>query len=388
MSVASSADAEVSELQLKLACVAQEQHEADRRGSERTALPGQEKLVERLQESLKNNDITPRSAIYQIFMNEKNGAAYKQCDTHEKKKAFRLEWAKAALEKASVEVGRTKTEEWQDVSEEIGTYEPFDRIVWLEGGHQSPDAIAAAKLYCEKALKMKGKWLSWNPMTERVDVLYVKVTHKSVFSRMWGIYCKDTSISTPGAVTTPPVDTTPVKTSATTTGKAAAAVGGGDGGKETTAAAAGRGQKRSAGGNKGAAEGEKGQADDTESAAKKIRADVIRKAGLTKTAYIRASSVHGQIMHSINTDSAYSWAKNDMTVGKLKEKMQAVQDRVDKHAFFKFYLVNDIQVVRQLYKADDLQRLLPLFVTELEKLIQQVQDEHVRFNKMHVASLQ
>jgi hypothetical protein len=125
MSVSSAADAEVSELQLKLARAAQEQYEAERRGSERTALPGQEKLVERIQESMKNNDIAPRSALYQKFMSEKDGAAYKLCDTHEKKKAFRLEWAKCALEKATVEVGRTKTEEWQDISEEIGTYESF-----------------------------------------------------------------------------------------------------------------------------------------------------------------------------------------------------------------------------------------------------------------------
>ncbi len=390
-------DKDVQLLQASLAHVAQEQHAAAAQEAQRVPLPGNERFVARLTEGIGQGDIPPRSPLYQTFMAcVKNSADYKECNTNEKKRAFRLQWAKSEFESATVEVSRTKAEEWQDVDEEIGTYESFDRIVWLEGGHHSPAAVAAAKLYCEKALKMKGKWVSWNPMTERVDVLYVKVTHRSVFTKLWGVYCRETSNPTSAAaVGTSPatVTTTPVKTVARATVKAegkvkgGAAKAGGDATNKTVATTTGSGKKRP-GGKNGVADGEGDQPDGDESAAKKIRADVLRKAGLTKSAYIRVSSVHGQILHSIATDVSYSWAKNDLTVNKLKEKMAAVQQRVDQHNFFKFYILNDVQVVRQLYTADDLQRLLPMFVTELEKLIQHVNDEHVRFNKMHVASLQ
>ena len=40
--------------------------------------------------------------------------------------------------------GKKHIQEWQQISEELGTYEPLDRIVQKEGGRDSPEAVAAA----------------------------------------------------------------------------------------------------------------------------------------------------------------------------------------------------------------------------------------------------
>ena len=62
---------------------------------------------------------------------------------------------------------RSKTESWQDVDTEYGTYEPLERIIYFEGGRHSEAACNAAMLYAQKAMRMKGRWIQWNSMTER-----------------------------------------------------------------------------------------------------------------------------------------------------------------------------------------------------------------------------
>ena len=40
-----------------------------------------------------------------------------------------------------------------------------------EGGREDPGNIQAAARYCEKCIKMQGRWVHWNEMTERLEYL-------------------------------------------------------------------------------------------------------------------------------------------------------------------------------------------------------------------------
>ena len=81
-----------------------------------------------------------------------------------------------------------KIESWKRVDEDIGSYEPLERIVKFEGGRHSASAWQAAYNYVSKAMALGGNWLSYNSFTQRVDILYVKKTQRSSFERAWELY--------------------------------------------------------------------------------------------------------------------------------------------------------------------------------------------------------
>lgn len=151
------------------------------------------------QACLETRDVTARTPAYQassrwLAANPDKNEEYKQikglgANVFAEKKAFRLRWAEMKIQESTV--SKVKKEEWQEVESEVGTYEPFDRIVFLEG--DTPAAVDAAMKYCNKAIKMGGPWVAWNPMTERTDVLYVKKSHTKVFARLWGLYCEQSA---------------------------------------------------------------------------------------------------------------------------------------------------------------------------------------------------
>ena len=73
----------------------------------------------------------------------------------------------------------------------------MSELFFFEGGRHSKSAIAAATKYVEKAMAMGGSWLSYNAMTERTDVLYVKKTHKQVFQQKWALFVESQQDAAP-----------------------------------------------------------------------------------------------------------------------------------------------------------------------------------------------
>ena len=124
-----------------------------------------------------------------------------------KKNAFRLEWAKWQLEGITTET-KSSLESWQQINEEVGTYEPFDMVLKHEGGRWSPAAWAAAMEYCKTCCALGGRWLSYNYFTKRVDVLYIKKTQRSVHKKCWDLYKQTVSTENQGAASASANDST------------------------------------------------------------------------------------------------------------------------------------------------------------------------------------
>ena len=162
---------------------------------DRKPLPGKETKAKVLLEAVDKGDVDLRSGIGQQFAAwlkanphelENYNKAGKTGSKIEAKKAFRVQWAKTQLDQ--VTTVKQKLEKFQIVDEEIGTYEPLEMIAKYEGGKDSPSAWQAALNYASMCCKLGGKWLDYNTFTKRVDILYVKKTQRSAFTRSWTLY--------------------------------------------------------------------------------------------------------------------------------------------------------------------------------------------------------
>jgi hypothetical protein len=111
---------------------------------------------------------------------------YAACTTQAAKRKFRQDWATGLWQEARVK--RMKTESWQEVDETKGRYMPIRGIIKAEG--DDDDAAVAATRYVDKGIKMAGKFISYNEMTERWEFLYFTRTLSTSFTKCWQIYCE------------------------------------------------------------------------------------------------------------------------------------------------------------------------------------------------------
>jgi len=154
---------------------------AEEEGGQRVASPGWEKRTNAIMDVLEKGDLDPRSALGQAFADhlkkhpeesEKYKALREPGMTMMLKKQFRLKWCESELEK--ITVAKVKLEEYQLIDEDDGTYQCFENIVIGEGGKDSPDAWSAATNYVTATMELGGKWLTYNCMTKRTDILYIQ----------------------------------------------------------------------------------------------------------------------------------------------------------------------------------------------------------------------
>lgn len=68
---------------------------------------------------------------------------------------------------------------------QLGRYMSLDRIIHKEGGRHSRSAIVAGMKYARNAYRLGHDMLRWNPLTERVDIFYVEVGHRTQFDELW-----------------------------------------------------------------------------------------------------------------------------------------------------------------------------------------------------------
>ena len=106
---------------------------------------------------------------------------YNKCDGYEKQREFRKEWAKDELK--AEEAKRTKTELTRSMEANKGIYRPFSVIVAKEGGDLA--AVEAATKLCEKAIKLGGKYVKYNWMTERTEYLHLRGELVDEFIQEW-----------------------------------------------------------------------------------------------------------------------------------------------------------------------------------------------------------
>jgi hypothetical protein len=110
------------------------------------------------------------------------------------KRDFRLRWAQEQINENTT-IQTTKLESYQIVDSEAGTYEPLEMIVVHEGGKDSPQAWQAALNYLRVAMTLGGMWMQFNNFTQRVDILYVKKTRRTVFQQKWAMFTETTRLA-------------------------------------------------------------------------------------------------------------------------------------------------------------------------------------------------
>ena len=110
---------------------------------------------------------------------KRNKAAYDEyrklptgAGVNELRKQFRLKWAKKEWSRVRAE--KLRIERHTELEAEIGTWLPVPRVVKEEGGYKSPAAVKAAMNYVRKAVAMGPAWAQVNPMTEAIEVYYIR----------------------------------------------------------------------------------------------------------------------------------------------------------------------------------------------------------------------
>lgn len=152
------------------------------------SLPKSKREIE-LKEALDKRFVDPRSYIGQLFVKsvKESGKfeAYKGKSNPEKSKE-RVDWAQLQFD--NIQESKSFMASTIHADKDIGTFLPFGKVVIEEGGWGDATAIVAAKKYCSKCLHMKGRWIRYNSMTERVEFLHLKKEVSDILSQTWSRY--------------------------------------------------------------------------------------------------------------------------------------------------------------------------------------------------------
>ena len=100
------------------------------------------------------------------------------------KQEFRKEWAMQKLHE--LRMRKEKCTRYQQVDSTKGRYLPFRKVVEEEG--LDNEGLAAASLYWKRATAMGGRWVMWNDMTDRVEVLYLHRDYQEEISTSWSLF--------------------------------------------------------------------------------------------------------------------------------------------------------------------------------------------------------
>ena len=107
---------------------------------------------------------------------------YKEA-TRSQKEVMRANWLKRQYEQYIER--RTFTKTRQKIELKHGTPLNIDALIKAEGGRKSIAAVQGAINYAKACLVMRGKWVSFNTMSKRIEFLYVKKEYRDLFSQAW-----------------------------------------------------------------------------------------------------------------------------------------------------------------------------------------------------------
>ena len=77
-----------------------------------------------------------------------------------------------------------------------GSYEPFEVILEREGGRYLPTSQEAARQYVTTCVQKGGRWVRRNPMTARLECLYLKVGMRRTFRQKQTLELEQTDCAT------------------------------------------------------------------------------------------------------------------------------------------------------------------------------------------------
>ena len=152
-----------------------------------------------LRAAIEAGTIDVRGAWGQTFKraqtkDEALAADYKALTSNAARAQFRLDWANRKLQGIK-EAGWTHSKRYQEVDERHGKYLPFGMVVEQYGAlYNLKAATEAAVKYCNKCVKMGGRWLFWDGMAEVMTYFHVSRQNKQAQQGKWsherGIFSK------------------------------------------------------------------------------------------------------------------------------------------------------------------------------------------------------
>ena len=254
-----------------------------------------------------------------------------------------------------------------------------------EGGKDSNSAWAAALLYAEKAMRMRGHWIHWNPMTERVDILYIK-KRISTFVKSWELFREqEDKHSSPDPAAEPPAQGSigGVASPETPCGKRKREV------KQEVKQEPQPGNP-SPGGKPAEGGGKKPKRKtEEEKKAEQANAALWKRAQLLKTLHLKVTATQASRMKSLQHDEAWACLSCPATITKLTELHESVQRIFDESGkFVGTFMQEEAADVRKAWK-DDMQQFwfkIKCMLEALEKPLQALDAEHARLLRMFNAS--
>jgi hypothetical protein len=240
---------------------------------------------------------------------------YAKQKNNEARAQFRKEWAGRKLHELTVSKSHLK--EYQKVDVTKGRYMDFGSLVETFGIlYDRERAIACAMRHAAKCIKMGGMWLSHDPLAEVTEFLKLSKGFEETMMEAWRLCEKEHStekLPSPD-VQKPNPDclSTPSRLHAT-----------GDKAETITASPDGVEGKR-----------KRGQPDTRDEAGAKHAKTktelelALTEAGKTKALYLQAMPKAEQVVHSINKDANWCWARSEQSLGQLEQMMSTICDKM------------------------------------------------------------
>ena len=235
--------------------------------------------------------------------------------------------------------------EWQEVDEELGTYECFARVVELSGYFFDPQgAVERARKYCDACFKLGGDWVDNNCMIQELEFFHLKRQHRSLMGKKWQLMQKARMITDAGQAE-PAAEQPPEKRPRTAqTAKP---------GSETTGAMPGtpiaKAQATPKGKGKGKEKNTKGAATEPGTQQKSERKNALDKMCVTankvKTKHNGAITRSNGVLENIKTDTAWSRCQIPKFQGKLQEARESLRSSLD--AFGQSLVLNELAELRK-----------------------------------------
>lgn len=223
--------------------------------------------------------------------------------------------------------------------------------------------VEAGLRYAEKCMKMRGRWVMFNHMTERLEYLHVRKCHRERFSERWSRHIEMQKYG-----------------------------GGGDGGATSSSELGiGSGEqtpamtpaKRPAAKAK-ADSAKKQKAEDDGGSLKKL----LQEAFKVKVAYTSAHATASTLLRSIEQGGAWEWAQHTKFHQELKDLLAAADAKINSDTYFMEILTTATSAELKAAHKSDGRRLLQALTQflEMKEIADTMVRSAVRLQNMHKAT--
>jgi hypothetical protein len=352
----------------------------------------------KLQTQAATSEMDLRSSVGQLFSRGVGkGSEYKDLKSQTEKRCFRATWLSAEWNKVVCRKEYSKA--FNKIDESRGSYMCFEKICEEEGGN-----LRAAALYVSKCARMGSPWSLWNPMTERVDWLYIRKSMIETFVEAWTFYEQEepdrtTTSSPPAAIVASAAQAAIAASAAPAIAASSSSGSGGPAGNglppvdeppakkprtSATAAAAANGTAANSG------NGKAGKANETvpkvatpEKARQANVSQLLCQASKVKVKYLGISGAAATLLQTIKSDEKWRWANNDFVQSSLVVAFDSMRNL--ETDFSRMFLNADVKAVRKVYCEAALIQNLKDFATTFASAVAKVELETQQLVQMQSA---